>query len=160
MVGGLRFYLDGTHDFFAFFRAFDEHFFKQRERHIMRARRRYEIAAAFYEFHTQNIDVFVTSVRVLNLACALAECGRVENDQIEFFAVVFVCSKHLEHVAALGGDVGYSVEARVLVDVVERGFRALLYLVQDDLIIHESREPFNTFWVKNGFYFAFLIVFN
>ena len=103
MVRGLRFYLDGAHDFSAFFCAFDEHFFKQREGHIVRAGRGYEIAAAFYEFHTQNIDVFVTSVRVLNLACALAECRRVENDQIEFFAVVLVCAKHLEHVAALGG---------------------------------------------------------
>lgn len=83
----------------------------------MRARRGDEVSAAFDEFHSQNVDIFIASVCVLDFACALAECGRIENNEIEFFALVFVCAQNFEHVAALCRDIGYAVEARVFFDV-------------------------------------------
>lgn len=117
MVGCLRFYLNRAYDFAAFFCAFHKHFFKKWKSHIVRARRRYEVSAAFYKFHAQHIDVFVASVCVLDFACALAECGRIENNEVEFFAVVFVLSQCVENIGALGFYVCKTVQRGVFFDV-------------------------------------------
>ena len=102
MVGCLRFDFHRSDDFAAFFRAFHKHFFKEGKGHIVRARRRYEVSAAFYKFHAQHVDVFISSVCVLDFACALAKRGRIENNEVEFFAVVFVLSQCVENIGALG----------------------------------------------------------
>ena len=71
----MRFDFHRSDDFAAFFCAFHKHFFKEGKGHIVRARRRYEVSAAFYKFHAQHVDVFISSVCVLDFACALAKRG-------------------------------------------------------------------------------------
>ena len=100
----------------------------------MRARRRYKITAAFDEFHSEDIYILIAPVRVLNLACALAKSGRVENDQIEFFAVIFVFAQCLEHVRAFGRNIRQSVQSCVFFDVFERDFG---YIARHDLVCGE-----------------------
>ena len=119
----MRFDFHTSDDSAAFFCRFHEHFFKQRKSHIVRARRRDEIAAAFDEFHSEHVDVFVSAICVLDFACALAECGRIENDKPEFFSVGFVFAQFVKHVGTHRRDVAIAVESHVFKHVVESGLR-------------------------------------
>ena len=64
MVGRLCSDFDKAHPPAAFFCAFDNHFLKQRRRHVVRAGRRDEISAFFDKFQPQNVNVLVSPVRI------------------------------------------------------------------------------------------------
>ena len=75
VVGRLRSDFDKAHPPAAFFCAFDNHFLKQRRRHVVRTRRRDEIPALFDKFQPQNVDVLVSPVRVAYFRRAFRERG-------------------------------------------------------------------------------------
>ena len=77
-------------------------------------------SAALYEFHSENIDVFIAAESVFDLVGALAERGGIEDDEGEFFSRRPVFPKELKHVRAFGFEVGNAVEPSVFFDVFER----------------------------------------
>ena len=68
----------------------------------MRAGRRDEITALFDKFQPQNVDVFISPVRVAYFRRAFRERGRVQHDNAVLSVFPFCHTQVLEHVRAYG----------------------------------------------------------
>ena len=89
----------------------------------MRAGAGYQKAAAFYEFKTLNVYVFISAVGVLHFVRRFAEGGRVEDNEVELRAALSEIAEKSKRVAAHRRDIFKPVEFCVLHNAVERGLR-------------------------------------
>ena len=113
MVGRLRFDFNCAHTASTLFCGFNEHFFKEWESHIVRARRGDEESAVSHEFHSEDVYIFVATICVFHFVCALAERRGIEDDRVKLSAVRFESAKNFKHVVREGGNVFESIEGGV-----------------------------------------------
>ncbi len=78
-----------------------------------------QISAFFYQFNTQNVDIFIAAVRVLSFARALTKSGGIKHNKVIFFPVGAFLTQEFKYVGALSFYVSKTVQSRIFHHVIE-----------------------------------------